>query len=106
MSLPIEWTPLALQSLSDIFEYTFEFFGEQQLLKLRTQVTTAAKRIAIFPLSGKKEEYFSKIMGVEYRSTMVINEIKMIYTILDDKLIIEYMMNTRQDEDTIAQKLK
>ena len=29
MNLNIEWTPVALQSLDEVFEYTFEEFGKK-----------------------------------------------------------------------------
>ena len=34
MNLNIEWTPVALQSLDEVFEYTFEEFGKAQVRKL------------------------------------------------------------------------
>ena len=34
MNLNIEWTPVALQSLDEVYEYTFEEFGKAQVRKL------------------------------------------------------------------------
>ena len=38
MNLNIEWTPVALQSLDEVYEYTFEEFGKAQVRKLTKQI--------------------------------------------------------------------
>lgn len=50
MNLNIEWTPVALQSLDEVFEYTFEEFGKAQVRKLTKQIYSATRRIAAFPM--------------------------------------------------------
>lgn len=105
MSLPIQWTPIALQSLSKVFDYTFEEFGEKQLRILSDKITTAANRIATFPQIGKVEESLSRRLNIEYRSISVIHEINLIYTIHNDVLFIEYVKNNRQDDATILSYL-
>ena len=105
MSLHILWTPIALQSLSEVFEYTYLEFGELQLRKLTSQIYKATRRIANFPQSGRPEVEISEAMGVEYRSTIVISEISLLYTIIDDTLYIEYVKNARQDDATMLAKL-
>lgn len=106
MNLPIKWTPLALQSLSDVFEYTFNIFGGSQLLKLRGQISDATRLLSLFPLAGKKEIELSEKLKTDYRSIVVIKEIKLIYTTTSDGVFIEYVMNTRQSETTIANLLE
>ena len=54
MNLQIQWTPTALQSLSEVLEYTFCQFGERQLHKLARQIHASARRVSIFPLLGKR----------------------------------------------------
>jgi len=105
MSLPIQWTPIALQSLSKVFDYTFEEFGEKQLRILSDKITTTANRIATFPQIGKVEESLSRRLNIEYRSISVIHEINLIYTIHNDVLFIEYVKNNRQDDATILSYL-
>lgn len=39
MNLNIEWTPVALQSLDEVYEYTFEEFGKAQVRKLTNKYT-------------------------------------------------------------------
>ena len=105
MSLPIKWTPLALQSLSDVLEYTYDMFGQKQLVRLRGQISEATRLLSIFPLAGKEEVELSKHLNISYRSIVVIKEIKLIYTNAPDAVFIEYVMNTKQSETTIASKL-
>ena len=105
MSLRIEWTRIALQSLSDVFDYTFEVFGEQQLEKMRTQIHETARIIATFPQAGKTEALLTEALGSEYRSMVVIKEIKLIYTITADAVFIEYVKNNRQDDSTIITRM-
>ena len=106
MSLQIKWTSIALQSLSDVFEYTFDMFGNKQLTKLRIKISETTKVISTFPLAGKKEIELSEQLQVHYRSIIVLKEIKLIYSCTSDTVFIEYVMNTRQDKDTIAHMLE
>ena len=105
MNLHILWTPIALQSLSEVFVYTYTEFGERQLRKLTSQIYSATRRISAFPHSGKLETAISEATGVEYRSMVVISEILLLYTVMDDTIYIEYVKNTRQDDSTILKKL-
>ena len=81
MNLPIKWTPLALQSLSEVLDYTFNTFGGNQLVKLSEQIDATVERIAAFPFAGKEETDLTNQTGVKYHSFAVIKEIKLIYTI-------------------------
>ena len=105
MSLRIEWTPVALQSLSDVFEYTFEEFGERQVRRLTSQIYKVTNRISQFPLTGTLDEACTDEFGVEYRRVVVISEISLIYTVVDDTLFIEYVRNARLDDSTVWDRL-
>ena len=105
MNLNIEWTAVALQILSEVFDYTFEEFGERQVRTLLSQIYKVTNRLAAFPQSGKVDELCTKEFGVEYRSVVVISEISLLYTILDNTIYIEYVRNARQDDATIWDKL-
>ena len=54
MNLQIQWTPTALQSLSEVLDYTYGQFGERQLRKLTRQIHASARRFSLFPLLGKR----------------------------------------------------
>jgi plasmid stabilization system protein ParE len=105
MNLQLQWTPIALQSLSEVLSYTYEEFGERQLRKLISQIHTVARRLATFPLLGKREEELTEATGIEYRSAIVISEIKLLYTISEDSLFIEFVKNVRMDDATMLAKL-
>ena len=105
MSLQILWTPIALQSLSEVLEYTYEEFGERQLHKLSSLIHSATCRLAIFPQSGKNEEALAKATGINYRSSLVIPEIKLLYTISDDTVFVEFVKNARMDDASMLAKL-
>ena len=68
MSLQILWTHIALQSLAEVFNYTYEEFGERQLHKLVCLIHSTTSRLAIFPQSGKYEsannELISKALAI------------------------------------------
>lgn len=105
MSLQIAWTPVALQSLSEVFEYTFKEFGERQVRKLTSQIYKVVRRIAVYPNIGTLDEECTKEFGIEYRSAIVISEISLMYTVVDDTLFIEYVRNARLDDATVWEKL-
>lgn len=105
MSLHIQWTHVALLSLSEVFEYTFEKFGERQLRKLKTQISSTARCIATFPGLGKRETDLLKATGIEYRSVLVISQIKLLYTVSENTLFIEFVKNARMDDSTMLEKL-
>ena len=105
MNLQVQWTHIALQSLSEVLEYTYKEFGERQLRKHTSQIYGVCSRIATFPLSGKREIALAEATGIEYRSVIVIKEIKLIYTICDDILFIEFVKNTRMDDTTILARM-
>ncbi len=106
MKLQTKWTPVALQSLSEVLTYTYREFGSARLVRLRQQISTTARRLESFPRSGKKELIISERTGIDYRSALVIKGIKLIYSLTEDTVFIEYVKNVRQDDATILARLK
>ena len=98
MNLQILWTPIALQSLSEVFVYTYTEFGERQLRKLTSQIYKVTRRIASFPQMGKLEEDLIDATGIEYRSMVVISELVLLYTIYEDTVYIEFVKEARLDD--------
>ena len=105
MSLHIAWTPVALQSLSDVLEYTFKEFGEHQVRRLTNQIFKVTRRISAYPNLGTLDGECTEEFGVEYRSVKVISEISLMYTIVGETLFIEYVRNARLDDATVWEKL-
>ena len=106
MNLRVKWTLVALQSLSDVLEYTYEQFGERQLKKINKRIYSLVLKILFFPKLGKPEPYVSKLIGVEFRSILVVKKIKLYYTQSKDILFVEFIKNTNMDDDTMLKKLK
>ena len=105
MSLQIQWTHIALQSLSEVSEYTFVKFGKRQLRKLSNRINSTTRYISFFPLLGKHEKVLSKQTGIEYHSIVVIKEIKLYYTINNGILFVEYIKNAKMDDNTMLAKI-
>ena len=106
MNLQVKWTLVALQSLSEVLEYTFEQFGERQLRKLTKRINSTVLRILFFPKIGKPEPYVSDLIGVEFRSLVVLKKIKLYYTLSNEIVFVEFIKNTNMDEDTMIKKLQ
>jgi plasmid stabilization system protein ParE len=104
MSLEIRWSETALQSLAEVLEYTLEEHGERQYTKLRKQVMDAVRKISISPYLAAIEPYSEKV-GVELRGYLLIPRIKIIYSIVDNVLFIEYVKNTWLSEKTMLERM-
>lgn len=105
MNLQVKWTLVALQSLSEVLDYTFEQFGEKQLRKLTKRINSTVYRISLFPKSGKPETDVSDCIGVAFRSVVVLKKIKLYYTFGNGILFIEFVKNTNMDDNTMINKL-
>ena len=104
MSLETRWSEPALLSLAEVLQYTLEEHGEQQYNKLRKQVMDAVRKIANTPYIAPIEPYSDKV-GVELRGFLVIPKIKIIYSVVDNILYIEYIKNTWLSEQTMLQRM-
>ena len=104
MSLETRWSEPALLSLAEVLEYTLEEHGELQYKKLRKQVMDAVRKISITPYLASIEPISEKV-GEELRGYLVIPKIKIIYTIVDDIVYIEYIKNTWLSEETMLRRM-
>ena len=101
MNLQVKWTLVALQSLSDVLDYTFGQFGERQLRKLTKRINSSVFGIMLFPKIGKPESYVANLTGVDFRSVVVLKKIKLYYTLSNDILFVEFIKNTNMDDGTM-----
>ena len=106
MNLQVRWTLVALQSLSDVLDYTFEQFGERQLRKLTKRINSSVLRISFFPKMGRPEPYVSELTGGDFRSVVVLKKIKLYYTLNKEILFVEFIKNTNMDDNTMLKKLQ
>ena len=104
MSLETRWSEPALLSLAEVLEYTLEEHGERQYDKLRKQVMDAVRKISASPYLAPIEPYSDKV-GVELRGYIVISRIKIIYSIVDNIIYIEYIKNTWLSEETMLDRM-
>ena len=104
MSLETRWSEPALLSLAEVLQYTLEEHGEGQYNKMRRQVMDAVRKIAQSPLSAAVDPISEKV-GFELRSYKVIPRIKIIYSVVDDVVYIEYIKNTWLSEETILRRM-
>ena len=104
MSLEIKWSGPALLSLAEVLEYTIIEHGERQALKLRKQVMGAVRRLSVTPFIAAVEPYSEKV-GVELRGYLVIPRIKIIYSIDESHINIEYIKNTFLSDETMLDRM-
>ena len=104
MNLETRWSALALQSLAEVLQYTLDEHGEGQYNKVRRQVMDAVRRIAQSPFSAVVEPISEKV-GFELRGYKVIPRIKIIYSIIDNTVYIEYIKNTWLSEKTMLERM-
>ena len=93
-----------MQSLAEVLQYTLDEHGEGQYNKLRRQVMDAVRRIAQSPFSAVVEPISEKV-GFELRGYKVIPRIKIIYSIIDNTVYIEYIKNTWLSEKTMLERM-
>ena len=104
MNLRIRWSEPALLSLSEVLEYTLWMHGRRQAQKMRRQVMDAVRQISHSPYMAAVEPYSEKV-GVELRGYLVIPRIKVIYSIVNDVVCVEYIKNTFLSERTMLQRM-
>lgn len=104
MSLEIRWSEVALQSLSEVLEYTVLRHGVRQGRKMRRQVMDAIRQISLSPFMAAVEPYSDKV-GAEMRGYVVIPRIKVIYSVVDNVVYIEYVKNTFLSERTMLRRM-
>ena len=104
MNLETRWSEPALLSLAEVLQYTLEEHGEGQYNKMRRQVMDAVGDIASSPFSAAIEPVSEKV-GFELRGYKVIPRIKIIYSIVDDVIYIEYIKNTWLSEETMLKRM-
>ena len=104
MSLETRWSEPALLSLAEVLEYTLEEHGESQYTKIRKQVMDAVHKIAQTPYSAAVDPVSEKV-GFEIRGYKVISKIKIMYSVVDNVVYIEYIKNTWLSEETMLKRM-
>mgnify|MGYP006988975062 CR=1 FL=1 len=104
MYLEIRWSAPALLSLAEVLEYTVREHSERQAFKMRKQIMAAVQRLSCSPFSAQIEPISEKI-GIEFRGLLVIKKIKIIYSVADNAVNIEYIKNTYISDLTMIERM-
>ncbi len=104
MSLETRWSEPALLSLAEVLQYTMEEHGEGQYNKMRRQVMDAVRKIAQTPYLAAVDPVSEKA-GFELRGYKVIPQIKIMYSVVDNIVYIEYIKNTWLSEETMLKRM-
>lgn len=64
----------------------------------------AVRKLSVSPYTAAIEPYSDKV-GVELRGYLVIPRIKIIYSIVDNVVYIEYVKNTWLSEQTMLERM-
>lgn len=104
MSLETRWSEPALLSLAEVLQYTMEEHGEGQYNKMRRQVMDAVRKIAQTPYLAAVDPVSEKA-GFELRGYKVIPKIKIMYSVVDNIVYIEYIKNTWLSEETMLKRM-
>jgi plasmid stabilization system protein ParE len=100
----IEWSDTARESLEDALDYTIEEFGKRIARRFLDQIDESLQHLLVFPRMAPIEP-FLKGYSSEYRSYVVINEIKLLYRIDGDCIRVEYIWNVRRSPETVMLRL-
>lgn len=91
-------------SLAEVLQYTLEEHGEGQYNKMRRQVMDAVRKIAKTPYTAAIDPVSEKV-GFEIRSYKVISKIKIMYSVVDNVVYVEYIKNTWLSEETMLRRM-
>lgn len=98
----IIWTEFAYKNLIEIYEYYKNVAGVSVALKIKNTLFTATKQLLKNPYSGQIENLLS-ILGNKHRY-LVVGNYKIIYTLVEEGVLITDLFDTRQDPKKIIQR--
>lgn len=91
----IEWSEGAFRDYDEIINYIISEFGLRAARDFRTKLLKNITVLSNQPYAGK-EEYTNPNTQIEYRS-LACKQYSIIYTLVDEKLIIVSFWNNRKD---------
>lgn len=93
------WTDFALQSLREIFVYYKENVSQKIANNIKAEIFNATKQLKIQPFSGAIDELL-QVLNEEHRY-LIVKNYKIIYKILDKKVYITDVFDTRQNPEKL-----
>jgi len=97
--MTVLYTAWAKNQLREIYNYYKEIGSPQKGRKIRISVHKKALQLKAFPLLGREEELLS-VLGQGHRY-VVEGRYKIIYRVIEDKVYITDIFDTRRNPDTI-----
>ena len=93
--MKIIWTDFAIENLKDIFDYYSNKANKKVAHKIRKQILTSTKQLINNPKSGQIELNLEKLN--QKHRYIVCENYKIIYKIVDTKIIINDIFDGRQN---------
>jgi len=102
--MKVFWTKFSLNSLFEIYRYYKDNVSDTVANNIRNEVLSSAKQLTNHPTSGQIEESLADL-GKGHRY-IIRGNYKIIYKILNQKLYITDVFDTRQNPEKIATRNK
>lgn len=97
----LKWHPEAINDLNKIVFYCFQMFGKIVAERVGKNIVDKGESLNIYPYLGKVESSLIGCTSLEYRSLLVSEFTKLIYTVHTDFIYIHLLWDVRQDEKNI-----
>lgn len=96
------WTPLAVDSLKDIYRFYLSQTGRAKARQIVDEIRSETRYLLIFPELGALEQ--SDILSEGYRY-IVKNHCKIYYTVHPDHILIALVWDTRRNPELLRKYL-
>ena len=100
----IEWSPRALDDLSDILKYVVDTFGETAAYHVNNEINDEVEKLAFFPQLGRIY-YHDTESGITYRA-LTSKYHKILYYSKGDILKVVLLWYTRRDNKELTRQLQ
>ncbi len=100
----IIWHPLASDGLVQIVQYCRDTFGYKTAVKVRQRYLKEIRLLSRNPNLGFVDSMLQSFGTLEYRS-LVIENTKVIYTVLNEEIHIHLIWDCRRQPETIYREL-
>lgn len=93
--MTITWLQPALDSLSDVVDYSIEYFGTRQATNIVDNIYAAVEKLYMFPLIGPVIPEISNEATI-YRRLKINKLLSVIYRVHDDTIYIIFVWDNRR----------
>lgn len=93
--MKIVWSQPALDSLSDVLDYSVEYFGTRVAAKTENAIFSAVEILGTYPLMGFIIQDISSESRI-YRRKSISKYLSVIYRVEDDTIYIMFVWDSRR----------